>query len=85
MGLVFGFGGVRDFDGRLTIDPHLPKRFGALGFSLRFHDRQVRVRLTHDEERFWLTEGAPLDVVVRGQPYRLTTDSTLELDAPAVA
>ena len=24
MALVFGFGGVRDFDGRLTIDPRLP-------------------------------------------------------------
>ncbi len=82
MGLVFGFGGVRDFDGRLTIDPHLPKRFRSLGFSLRFHDRQVRVRLTQDGERYWLTEGAPLDVVIRGQGYTLTTDTALEIESP---
>ena len=82
MGLVFGFGGVRDFDGRLTIDPHLPKRFRSLGFSLRFHDRQVRVRLTQDGERYWLTEGAPLDVVIRGQAYTLTTDTALEIESP---
>ncbi len=48
MALVFGFGGVRDFDGRLTIDPHLPGRFESLAFSLRFQDRQVRVSLSHD-------------------------------------
>ena len=46
MALVFGFGGVRDFDGELTIDPRLPARFRSLGFSLRFHDRQLRIRLT---------------------------------------
>ena len=79
MGLVFGFGGVRDFDGHLTIDPHLPARFRSLGFSLRFHDRQVRVRLTHEGERYWLTEGDPLDVVIRGQPHTLTNDAELEL------
>lgn len=73
MGLVFGFGGVRDFGGRLTIDPRLPVRFGSLGFSLRFHDRQLRVRLTHEEERYELTEGEPLEVEIRGRPYTLTS------------
>ncbi len=84
MGLVFGFGGVRDFDGSLTIDPRLPSRFRSLGFSLRFHDRQIRVRLTHDRERYWLTEGAPLEVVIRGRPCTLTTDEILEMNADAV-
>jgi alpha,alpha-trehalose phosphorylase len=79
MGLVFGFGGVRDFDGHLTIDPRLPGRFTSLGFSLRFHDRQLRVRLTHEQERFLLTEGEPLDVSIRGRRHRLVRDRPLEL------
>ena len=83
MGLVFGFGGVRDFDGALTIDPRLPGRFRSLGFSLRFHDRQVRVRLTHDVEHFSLSEGEPLDVTIRGQAHTLTTSSAVELTPPA--
>ena len=85
MGLVFGFGGVRDFDGHLTIDPHLPRRFRSLGFSLRFHDRQVRVLLTHEGERYWLSEGEPLDVAIRGQPHTLTNDAELELEPHATA
>ena len=83
MGLVFGFGGVRDFDGRLTIDPHLPKRFGSLGFSLRFHDRQIRVRLSHDGEQYWLTEGDPLEVVIRGQRHVLSTNEVTEVGTSA--
>jgi len=82
MGLVFGFGGVRDFDGRLTIDPRLPQRFRSLGFSLRFQDRQLRIRLAHDVERYSLTEGEPLEVVIRGQAYTLSTDAPVELDRP---
>jgi alpha,alpha-trehalose phosphorylase len=79
MGLVFGFGGVRDFDGRLTIDPRLPGRFCSVGFSLRCHDRQLRVRLAHDVERYSLTEGDPLDVVIRGQRHTLTCGAPLDL------
>jgi alpha,alpha-trehalose phosphorylase len=67
MALVFGFGGVRDFDGCLTIDPHLPRRFEKLAFSLRFRDRQIRVALTHDQESYLLDEGDPVEVTIRGK------------------
>jgi alpha,alpha-trehalose phosphorylase len=72
MALVFGFGRVRDFDGCLTIGPHLPHRFRSLGFSLRFRDRQLRVRRDHVEEQYWLDGGDELDVVIRGIPHRLS-------------
>jgi alpha,alpha-trehalose phosphorylase len=79
MGLVFGFGGVRDFDGQLTIDPRLPARFRSLGFSLRFHDRQVRLQITHECERYELTEGEPLAVVIRGRRHELVVGTPLEV------
>ena len=44
--LVFGFGGVRDFDGQLSFKPSLPHAWNELAFSLRFRDRQLRVQLT---------------------------------------
>jgi alpha,alpha-trehalose phosphorylase len=83
MALVLGFGGVRDFDGQLAIDPHLPQRFRSLGFSLRFHDRQLRIRLTHDDEHYALTEGDPLEVCIRGERHLLTTGDVLRLAAVA--
>ena len=84
MALVFGFGGIRDFDGKLTIDPRLPRRFPSLGFSLRFRDRQLRVHLTHERETFALTEGEQLDLHIRGRSHTLTVGNPLELDRERV-
>ena len=80
--MVFGFGGVRDFDGKLSIDPRLPRRFNSLRFSLRFQDRQVRVDLNHDSERIRLDEGDPLEVVFRGRSYVLTADNPVDTRTP---
>jgi alpha,alpha-trehalose phosphorylase len=79
MALVFGFGGVRDFDGQLRIDPRLPTRYDGLEFPLRFHDRQIRVALTHEDERYTLDEGEPLEVTIRGEAHLLVPGSTLRL------
>ncbi|HZD01429.1 MAG TPA: glycosyl hydrolase family 65 protein [Actinomycetes bacterium] len=75
--LVFGFGGVRDFDGQLSFTPNLPHVWNALAFSLRFCDRQIRVHLTHDEERYLVEEGAPLEVTIRGEPHLLSPGTTV--------
>jgi alpha,alpha-trehalose phosphorylase len=77
--LVFGFGGVRDFDGQLSFAPNLPQVWDALAFSLRFSDRQLRVQLTHDEERFLLDEGAPLEVTIRGEPHLLSPGTAVAI------
>ena len=58
--LVFGFGGVRDFDGDLSFEPMLPRMWTSLSFSLRFCDRQIRVRISHEEETYVVDEGGPL-------------------------
>ncbi len=83
LGLVLGLGGVREFDGALTIEPRLLRRFRSLGFSLRFHDRQLRVHLTHERERYEITEGDPLELTIRGASHRLEIGAPLELTPPA--
>jgi hypothetical protein len=44
---------------------------------LRFHDRQLRVRLTHEDETYSLSEGEPLEIVVRGRPHFLGPDDLM--------
>jgi trehalose/maltose hydrolase-like predicted phosphorylase len=46
--LVFGFAGIRATDDVLTVDPRLPDAWDALEVNLRFRDRPVRVRISHD-------------------------------------
>ena len=69
--LVRGFGGVRDRGGRLSFSPRLPGSWRSLQFSLRFHDRQLRVHLTHEEERYLVDEGDSLEITLRGVPRTL--------------
>ena len=80
--LVFGFGGVRDFGGRLSFAPRLPRGWKELAFSLRFCDRQIRVQLTHDEECYLLDEGAPLEVTIRGEPHLLSPGTAVAIILP---
>lgn len=80
MTLVFGFGGVRDFDGELTIDPHLPAVWDRLSFPLRFRGRQLRISLGHDVERYELLDGEPLEIEVRGASHTITEDEPLVVD-----
>jgi alpha,alpha-trehalose phosphorylase len=83
MATVFGFGGVRDFDGSLTFDPRLPARWSSLAFSLRFQGRQLRVRLTHEDECYLLEDGKPLEVLVRGERQMLHAGRAVHLHPPA--
>jgi alpha,alpha-trehalose phosphorylase len=77
--LVFGFGGVRDFDGALSITPRLPAEWRSLAFSLRCRDRQLRIELAHDEERYTVEEGDSLAVTIRGEPRVLSQGDPLVL------
>jgi alpha,alpha-trehalose phosphorylase len=69
--LIYGFAGVRDFDGDLSFEPALPRVWRSLSFSLRFRNRQIRVHLTHDEERYLVEDGEPLEITVRGKRHLL--------------
>jgi alpha,alpha-trehalose phosphorylase len=82
MALTHGFGGLRDFDGFLSFDPHLPEGWRRLAFSLRFRDRQLAVTLTHDEERYEMSEGEPLDLTIRDTAHRLAVDAPIVLRPP---
>jgi alpha,alpha-trehalose phosphorylase len=69
--LVFGFGGVRDYDGALSVAPHLPDSWDSLSFALRFRNRRLEIRLTHNEESYTIADGDPLELTIRGERHVL--------------
>jgi alpha,alpha-trehalose phosphorylase len=79
--LVFGFGGVRDFDGELSLEPRLPSAWRSLAFPLRFRDRQLRVELNHAEERYLLDSGPALEIAIRGRHVVLEPGRPLVVSA----
>lgn len=72
MAIVYGFAGMKDVGGKLSFTPRLPSTWREVAFSLRFHGRQIAVRLTHDDEEFSLREGDPLVITVRGEERTLS-------------
>ena len=55
--LVAGFGGLRDDEGVLCLDPHLPDEISCLRFRLRWRGFRVIVQASHDEITYTLTDG----------------------------
>jgi alpha,alpha-trehalose phosphorylase len=60
MAVVYGFAGLRDFDGELTFRPAMPPHWQRLRFRLRVRGALLEVEFTPREARYRLVEGGPL-------------------------
>jgi alpha,alpha-trehalose phosphorylase len=74
MALVYGFGGLRDHGGRITIDPRLPKEWARLRFRLAIRSSRLTVEVEPRLARL-LVSGEPLEVIVRGETIELFPDA----------
>lgn len=66
LALVYGFAGLRDVDGTLTFDPHLPIAWSRLAFALTVGRRVLEVDITRNAVTFRLRDGDVLELSVRG-------------------
>ena len=55
--LIYGFAGMRDYNGRLSFDPRLPKAWSHLRFALRYRGAAISVSATKDEVVYDLDPG----------------------------
>ncbi|MDT5181371.1 MAG: alpha,alpha-trehalose phosphorylase [Mycobacterium sp.] len=81
--LVSGFGGMRDDEGVLALDPQLPEEINRLRFRLRWHGFRVTVDIDHHEVEYTLRrcdegDDGPASLVIRhaGDDLELTTSAT---------
>ncbi|SDC87386.1 alpha,alpha-trehalose phosphorylase [Sanguibacter gelidistatuariae] len=75
--LVFGFGGMRDHRGVITIDPRLPLGWDDLTYRITLKGTRVRVCVRPTEIELVVEDGDTADVMVRGVPVTVT-------DAPQI-
>ncbi|MET0589944.1 MAG: glycosyl hydrolase family 65 protein, partial [Naasia sp.] len=64
--LVYGFGGMRDFDGLLSFDPRLPVDWPELTFRISWHGTRLLVRVAQESIRVEIVDGEAVDFSVRG-------------------
>ena len=86
LALVCGFGGMRDYDGRLSFAPRLPHRISGLRFAVRWRDCKVRVDVGREQVSYHLQDGADtqLELVHHGTPFVLRAGRTVQLPVPPI-
>ncbi|MDO5736200.1 MAG: glycosyl hydrolase family 65 protein [Propionibacteriaceae bacterium] len=78
--LVYGFAGMRDYRGKITFDPRLPKAWPSLDFALRVKESRVRVHLERTHIRFTLEFGDPVKVFVRDEVVHITPGEPVQVE-----
>lgn len=80
MALVYGFGGMRESNGRLSFRPRLPARMTRLSFKVRFRGSTLRVDVTSRSATYTVESGKGLTVVHGQESLRL--DPGAEVQRP---
>ncbi|OBG20137.1 glycoside hydrolase family 65 protein [Mycobacterium sp. 852002-51057_SCH5723018] len=75
--LVVGFGGLRDDEDILSLDPQLPDGISRLRFRLRWRDFRLTVDVNHSEVTYTVRDGPGSELSLRhaGQELTLSTES----------
>jgi alpha,alpha-trehalose phosphorylase len=82
---VAGFGGMRDYGGRLSFKPQLPEKITRLAFRLCFRGCVVAVEITHGQARYSLDDGKTLTITHHGEEHELAGGDPLTLSIPTRA
>jgi alpha,alpha-trehalose phosphorylase len=66
--LVYGFGGLRDHGGRITLDPRLPEGWDELRFKITLQGTRLRIDVRQDQVTVTVEDGDEAMLYVRGIP-----------------
>jgi trehalose/maltose hydrolase-like predicted phosphorylase len=75
--LVAGFGGLRDDEGVLSLDPHLPDGISRLRFRLRWREFRLTVDVNHADVTYTVRDGPGAGLTIRhaGEEVELSSRS----------
>jgi alpha,alpha-trehalose phosphorylase len=75
MVIVYGFAGMRDYDGRISFRPRLIPGGTRLHFFLRIRGRLLEVDVRPETVSYVLAEGSDLTIQHEGKEIRLSADT----------
>ncbi|MCX5043827.1 family 65 glycosyl hydrolase [Aldersonia sp. NBC_00410] len=71
MDCVAGFGGMRDYGGKITFAPRLFEKLTYMSFRMVIRDSKIVVAISHDSATYRLLSGDPIELEHHGQPFLL--------------
>ena len=84
LGLVAGFGGMRDHDGMLTFAPRLPPGWNRLRFGMTWRDHQIKVDITEHEASYKVVGDEAVSFRHHGQKVSVRAGKTVTKPIPQV-
>ncbi len=67
LAIVQGFGGMRNFDGKLSFNPQIPKEWDSYSFKINFRGSTLKVYKSHSECKFTNESETPVQIFVNGK------------------
>ncbi|MFW5873432.1 MAG: glycosyl hydrolase family 65 protein, partial [Bacillota bacterium] len=80
MVLVFGFAGMRNYNGEIQFNPYLPEKLKGYQFTIYFKGRQLRVKVGPEKTSYRLYSDQPLYIHHCGERYDLEPDKEYNFD-----
>jgi alpha,alpha-trehalose phosphorylase len=81
---VAGFGGLRDYGGKLSFAPRLPSRLERLAFRLVFRGRRLKVEATQTHATYTLLAGTPVEIGHHGKPIIVSAEEPVTETIPPI-
>jgi hypothetical glycosyl hydrolase len=72
LAVVFGFVNLRNKNGRLSIQPHLPREWSNVSLPLHFQGSQIEIVLTHQKLEISKVSGTDVLLELNGEEILLT-------------
>ena len=77
---VFGFAGVRLADGKLRINPRLPKNWQRLRFTVHWQGQPLQLDMTHESMDIEASDGRPVEFETGGTVYKVDRRLSIPLN-----
>ncbi len=85
IGVVAGFGGMRDHDGSLSFRPRLPDALARLAFRFTYRGSRLTVEVAPSTATYTMREGEALEVLHYGEPVTLSCAQQIVCEIPPLA
>ena len=81
MVFVYGFAGLRDYDGRLSFTPRITDRLERLRFTLTVRGQMLEVDIGRNSTTYTLQEGAGFVITHEGQDIELVPGKPVRMQS----
>jgi len=79
MAVIYGFAGMRAYEGKLQFAPYLPDKWERYAFKICFKSKLVQVEIDKKEVRYRLLEGDALELNHNGAIVQLTESQPIKI------